>query len=309
MSTGRVKVLLIAGAGRSGSTLLDMILGQIDGICSVGELRYLWQRGVMEDRRCGCGEPFSSCPFWSPIAVRAIGERPDAIARRMIELQRRSMRIRHLPQILSGIDGGLVGRIRPYLDQLQRLYDAIAERSGAGVIVDSSKLPTYGHAVGHLPAVDLRVLHLVRDPRATAYSWLRRRELPDRPGTAMQRQTPAKSAALWTLWNATAERLWGRSDRYRRLRYEDLVRDPGSAVRSVLELIEVEPSTLPLDDDRSVHLEPTHSVAGNPSRFRTGLVRIRPDDEWRDALSPSARAVVTGLSLPLMTRYGYRLGE
>ena len=38
MSGERVKVLYIAGSGRSGSTILDRILGQLDGFFSVGEL-------------------------------------------------------------------------------------------------------------------------------------------------------------------------------------------------------------------------------------------------------------------------------
>ena len=35
----RTKVLFIGGYGRSGSTLLDRLLGQIDGFVSVGEVR------------------------------------------------------------------------------------------------------------------------------------------------------------------------------------------------------------------------------------------------------------------------------
>jgi hypothetical protein len=47
---GRVTVLYVAGTGRSGSTLLARVLGEADGFVAAGELRYVWQRGLVEDR-------------------------------------------------------------------------------------------------------------------------------------------------------------------------------------------------------------------------------------------------------------------
>ncbi|HMB70712.1 MAG TPA: sulfotransferase, partial [bacterium] len=74
MSEGRLKVLYIAGNGRSGSTLLDVILGQIPGFFPVGEVRNVWDYGVVENRPCGCGEAFHDCPFWSRILSGAYGD-------------------------------------------------------------------------------------------------------------------------------------------------------------------------------------------------------------------------------------------
>src|SRR5919112_111664 len=63
-------VLYIAGDGRSGSTLLARILGQADGAFSAGEVRYLWERGMWENRTCECGRAFADCPFWSRVVDR-----------------------------------------------------------------------------------------------------------------------------------------------------------------------------------------------------------------------------------------------
>ena len=67
------RVLFIGGYARSGSTVLDILLGQSEGFCSVGELRFIWQRGFVEDQRCGCGETFSQCPFWTRVVDVAFG--------------------------------------------------------------------------------------------------------------------------------------------------------------------------------------------------------------------------------------------
>ena len=58
-------VLYIAGTGRSGSTLLASILGEVEGVFAAGEVRYLWQRGLAERRLCGCGVPVRDCPVWT----------------------------------------------------------------------------------------------------------------------------------------------------------------------------------------------------------------------------------------------------
>jgi hypothetical protein len=302
-----LKVLLIAGAGRSGSTLLEMLLGQVGGVVAIGELRFIWERGFVEDRLCGCGQPFSRCPFWTTIVAEAFGSPPRVDPRHMLEHQRLGTRIRQLPRVVTGTDRRMLDRMRLYRDAMEALYRTIRDRTGATLVVDSSKLPTYAHVVGTLGGVDMYVLHMVRDPRAAAHSWMRTRELPDRPGTMMQRLPPAKSAALWTLWNWTTERLW-RSDpsRYLRIRYEDLVAEPERVVRAIMTFVGERPDNLPFVSNHSVELAATHSVAGNPSRFRIGLVDIRADEEWRFVLGAGARRIVETIAGPMMRRYGYR---
>jgi len=59
-----IRVLYIGGWGRSGSTLLDLILGQAPGLFSAGEVREIWQSGLAENRLCGCERPFRDCSFW-----------------------------------------------------------------------------------------------------------------------------------------------------------------------------------------------------------------------------------------------------
>ena len=62
-----VKVLYIAGWGRSGSTILTNLLGQVPGFFSGGELRYLWERNLAGGHECGCGEAFLDCKIWSRV--------------------------------------------------------------------------------------------------------------------------------------------------------------------------------------------------------------------------------------------------
>ena len=67
------RVLYVGGWGRSGSTLLDRMLGQVPKVISVGEVREIFQRGCVENRLCGCGVHFLDCSFWSAVGDRAFG--------------------------------------------------------------------------------------------------------------------------------------------------------------------------------------------------------------------------------------------
>src|SRR4051794_15439538 len=73
MATETIKVLYIGGYGRSGSTLLVQLLGQIEGFHSVGEMWNIWQQCFTENQLCGCGKPFHECPFWSAVVEEAFG--------------------------------------------------------------------------------------------------------------------------------------------------------------------------------------------------------------------------------------------
>ena len=303
------KVLDIAGSGRSGSTILDNILGQLDGFVSAGEGRFLWERGMKEDRACACGAAFSSCSSGQGAHDRVRrpsdggpGTDDGSLA------QGRGLGTSPGSSVWP-VGESVRGGLDELPDRLSSLYGAIADAAGARVIVDSSKLPTYGMVLDQVPGVDLRIVHLVRDPRATAYLWRRKKSLPDKLGSTMQRQGPLKASALWMLWNGAAAAFW-RKDRarYLRLRYEDFVRDPRSTIERVRAFAGEDPSGSPFVLETEVELTPSHSVAGNPSRFTTGRVALRPDDEWRTAMRPRDRAVVTAVTWPLLWRYGYVAG-
>jgi Sulfotransferase family len=302
------RVLFIAGSGRSGSTVLANILGSVEGVFSAGEVRYLWQRGVQENRLCGCGRSFAECPVWNAILAETVGDPGAVDVDALLALSRRGNRIRHLPLLLLGRGGDdrISPRLGAYRDVTARLYPAIGRVSGSSLIVDSSKLPAHGSLLAGLPDIELFVLHLVRDPRATAYSWRRRKPLADGAASpVMERQSLLKSAVLWDVWNFTASALWASSpERYLRIRYEDFVRRPRAHVERILAFAGHDGDAGSVFvDDRTVRLAVTHTVAGNPDRLRRGDLALRPDDEWALRMRPRDRALVSAVTGPLRSRF------
>lgn len=304
------RVLYVAGMGRSGSTLIERALAQIPGATGVGEVVFLWDRGLRRDERCGCGERFSACSFWQRVGKAAFGGWDQVDTHEMAALAREVDDLRDIGQLAGPIvTRRFRAQQRRYLEHYERLYAGIREVSGCDVVVDTSKLTPLAYNLRRSERIDLRVLQLVRDPRAVAYSWtktVRRPEVLDREAY-MPTYRPSYMAALWSGHNALLEllpRLGARTDR---LRYEDFVADPRGSLRRVGALADLDVSGDALDfvTDGGLELGPVHTVSGNPSRFTTGSVSLRRDDAWRGALPANARRVVTALTWPGRRAYGY----
>ncbi len=302
------KILFIAGLGRIGSTLLGNILGQVPSFFHAGELRSIWQEKMFQGWHCGCGNPVQTCSTWGQVVEQAYGGWEGVDRREMLRGCERG-RSRHTPLMLTGLRRFDSGPDREFLDRLERLYRAIEDVLSCRVIVDSSKYPGYGYALQRIPTLDVRVLHLVRDPRAVAYACRYRvKRLPTGPpGKTMPKYNLARTTMYWNASNAASEALFHRNERpYLRMRYEDFVAAPVSAIQRILEWNGTPSEGVPLEiSENKIVLRATHTVSGNPSRFNTGAVAISPDSEWRSGLSRKGKATVAALAWPLMLRYGY----
>ena len=203
-------------------------------------MNFIWKHALIENRLCGCGRPSRECPFWGPVFDEEFGGQSEELAREMMRLQYSGARTRHIPLMLT--EGGrqkIRGRLGKFLDNTGRLYRAIQAVSGSRVVVDTSKEPAYGYALGMVPGVDLRVLHLIRDPRAAAYSWAKKKRQPDSAEREfMHQKSPTQSAVLWDAWNGAIEALWRNTpENYLRLRYEDFIAEPRQSFEQILELV------------------------------------------------------------------------
>jgi hypothetical protein len=306
---GPTKVIFIGGWGRSGSTLVDRVLGQIPGIVSVGELRELWRHGLIENRPCGCGEAFSNCPFWTEVGARAFGGWGTLDRDEVLRLRYSLDRPWSVPLLAAPRSLGVLRRpVVRYAAILEPLYAAIRDVSGAQAIVDSSKLPSHAMILRSVNQVDLSLVHLVRDSRGVAYSWqkhVRNRVTAGEP-KFMEKYNPIAASLRYDLYNGLT-RLVGRLGvPYLLVRYEDFIAHPRATLEQVLAHAGMGPADLSFVADGEISLAPNHTVDGNPMRFSIGPVGLRLDDEWTRGMSSRDRFWVTTLTSPMLRRYGYR---
>jgi hypothetical protein len=307
-----LKVLYVIGYGRSGSTIIGNILGELEDAVHVGELRSLWGLGLLGRRVCGCGLPIRSCEFWSRVAKAGLGApgAGDIDPREARRLQREVVRLRTTRSMLR-LGGDLAhgsADLRAYAAIVERTYRGIAEAAGASFVIDTSKHVADGALLTLLPGLDVTFVHLVRDPRAVAYSWQR---VLRSPGEGVREQMPRHGAFTsgrsWVATNLGAHAV-GRAVGPRRsivIRYEDFATTPRATCERILEMVGHSPVGLPFDGDHAVALGGNHTAGGNPTRLVDGRITIRLDEEWRSRQPIGARAVATTLALPLLHRYGY----
>lgn len=301
-------VLYVLGKGRSGSTLIDGLLGQLPGVFSTGELRYLWEWGYLQGFDCSCGARVDACPVWAPVVERTLGTAAPSRAqvRELVEVQERVLSWSAIPGLLTGgrIPGLAASDLRAYVSVQSALYRAVADVTGADVVVDSSKWPAHPGVLGQVHGVTPRLLHLVRDPRAVAYSYRRHKRTSGRQ-PEMPRFGVAYSALSWLARNAVVETVRRRVDGAVTLTYERFVAAPRDTLAEVARLLDRGNGDLPFAGPATAVMGETHLVGGNPDRFRSGEVTIEPDLEWEQGLDPRSAWVVTAITRPLLGRYGY----
>ena len=119
-----------------------------------------------------------------------------------MSLRQQADRIRYVPQMLVPALAGktYAHHQAAYTAALRRLYEAFHDVGHAGIIVDSSKDVSTLYLLTQMADVRLRLLHLVRDSRAVAYSWMKRIVRPDIVGREeyMPTFSPGKACLLYT---------------------------------------------------------------------------------------------------------------
>lgn len=295
------KLVAIAGSGRSGSTLVSLLLSQHERVFNLGQMRHLWQ-AFANDEPCSCGERLSQCRVYADL-LRTCHAAPGAP-----ELSGMHGRLKAFIKDAGAEPDWALPAARARLQRehgllIQTLDDvltALADRVGATAFVDSSKRPEMSLLFRLLPGFDVSVLNLVRDPRAVACSWHKRK------------QSVRSTFQYASDWRERQRRIeaWRPSlgVDLRCARYEDLVAAPREWVEGVSDW-----SGLLIPDDlfrgpyrvqfdwRRQHLFPPANE--RVLAERQSDVEIVASEGWRSSGSLWVRAVARVLARPEQARY------
>ena len=227
---------------------------------------------------------------------------------RYVELKRSVDRGWYIPQIMFPVrPRGFGTALEEYGDTLASIYRSVQRRTGCEVIVDSSKDPSHGFVLSSVPGIELYTLQLVRDSRAVSHSWTRKKLRPEVRSHAeyMKTYRPAHTAVHWLVRNMLVRSLAAFSQNYMLLRYEDLVTDPATVLQRIVRLVGADSAVPTEAERRRTDAADAHAFAGNPVRFDTRNVTVRPDVEWCDAMARTHKLSVTLITMPLLFGYGY----
>lgn len=285
----KIPYLYIAGASFSGSTLLAFLLNAHPQMTSLSEV---W--GVLkheriepiENYRCSCGERLIDCGFYRALErrVRQLGSTFD-IEEWQTRFQlfnsfyaqlaaTRPLPYAALHRARSSLVSMLPGVEARRQEIAKRNVDfarATLELSGSRLFVDAQKDAARIGFLAQIEQLDLHVIHLVRDARAGAASYMKHNP----------RNDAARAARRWRSANRTASYMARElaPERWLQLRYDELCLDPQGSVDRIAEFCGMERATLPQD-----FFGVEHHIVGNSMRLG-GSTEIRPDESWRQRLS------------------------
>ncbi|WP_321166388.1 sulfotransferase [Serinicoccus sp. CUA-874] len=297
--------MYIAGSGRSGSTLLERLLGSMPNLVNVGEVTDIFRRVHAGDELCGCGQAFSACPFWTSVGDYGWGGWSRAPLAEVAALQREVARQRHIPLHLKVRHRTDFARARrEYQDAYRRLYNAIQTVSGADFVVDASKQPAHLFALRG-SGIDVRVLHLLRDVRGVSWSQAKRDVARPHSVAAretMHRQAPLEAAGRWLACQTEIDLLARLGERTATVRYEDLIPSPREVIETALGQlgVDVAPDALDHVGEGVAHLPSSHGLSGNPSRFQQGEVPLRMDEAWKRSMPRPQQLAVGAVASPYL---------
>lgn len=284
MKEGKIPVIYLVGAGHSGSTLLDLIMGSHSQIFGIGEFQqYFFKPG--SSKSCMCGKTVVDCPFWKKVFKNLNLESGLTVLRKKKDflLNRKSYLDNYYRRPVN---------FKKYIELNEELYKNILKYSGKKIVFDSSKWPDRAELLLNSKKLDITILHLVRNGKGVTWSWRNRHLNPDEKGNVWSCQNKwdkypnfirgVRVMYHWLKRNLYIEILKKRNRiNYIFLRYEDFVKNPKGTLSFILEKVGLSFEAQMMN---SINKE-NHQVAGN-LRLKRKLaanqeIKIEEDICWK----------------------------
>ena len=289
----------------SGATLLSFLLNAHPQIASIGEMDGLLRKNPNE-YVCSCGTPIRRCEFWQAMrhemaqhgcefdvanfAMKFLFDGP----RWMQRLRSDSFHSQFLDAIREMAIRSLPGESQRFQQRVARnraFVESVLKLTGKKIFVDTSKDRLRARALKMFSTYDVRVIHLVRDPRGVIASRLRRHsDIPVSQAAREWVDLHIKLQDYAHLLNPA---------KFMGLRYEDLCRDPRALLQKLYRFCGALPSFEP-----SEFKSTAHHIVGNPMRLKSVSV-IKLDESWREQLPIEQQKEIWQIAGNLSVQYGY----
>ena len=284
-TTKKPKIIYIAGAGHSGTTLLDLALDTSPDTFSVGELKHLDQflTGTDKKRTDDTGATAKESRFWSWFYEQRNRYLPQARTERVLSLKNR------LHILLRGKPATIPQR---YIDN-EQLYADIQRQAASvtgtepAVIIDSSKVLSRLVELQERTELELYVVHVVRDARGVAYSYYKH----SRPTVGRIFEWLASNLGIARYAKKNLP-----TGSYLRIRYEDFAAKPEETIQYITNLI-----GLAIDTDdivKKLNQKPSYRFGGNGMRTQA-ISNIKPDTSWQRELPLRYKLLAAPSNWPL----------
>ena len=280
------RVIYIAGYGRSGSTLLSILLDNLTNIASVGEVAGFYEYLGVSGRECSCNNKYFECPVWSNI----INDLPRGIdyVKEMYEIQTEVERWNKISKIVKNKK-----EMKKYSVKMAKFFDTIADDRKVKTIVDSSK-SSYSFmwralALSNVKNVELYLVHLVRDAKGVVASRKKGKNstLERKQSNTASLWNSAVGLAGWLTSNLAVKytKQYLDDDQSTTIEYRELVQSPEQEAQKIIKGASVEQLYDKNDIIKTKSLDVGHLVGGNRLARNNQKISIETDNLYSNELS------------------------
>jgi hypothetical protein len=170
------------------------------------------------------------------------------------------------------------------------LASAVLERTGKTVFIDTARDHQRPKYLARHPLLDVRAIHLIRDPRGNSASIMKHQEVDIR-----------EAARQWTHSNVEADRVrrYLPSSSWMLLHYEELCADPKGVFDRIADFVGIPRATIQVQSSST-----DRHIIGNAMRLRA-LSEIREDRSWQTKLSGTDLVHLARIAGSASRRLGY----
>ena len=264
--------MYILGAGRSGTTILDILLGNADNAISLGEVNRFYKREGVPPRR---EEDNVTAQFWARIRTRfeTTSTKDYPLAEQL------SLKNEYHTAFFKSLGGKTDSE---YHQQMMALYKAIDEETREELLIESSKYPLRALNISKVlqkntSIENLVFLYLKKDPIKVVESFQKK-------GLEQPSKGYLMSNFYYLLVNLlcqnTLKRLKRRGYLGTEILFEDLIKDPTATLNKIEKDLGIELEGLQQKIDSRNWLYPGPLFDGN-------RLRLKQEIQLQNTLKPS----------------------
>jgi len=285
-ATGLPEILYIMGTGRSGTTILEVLLANNPAIAGAGELKHIFRDGYIANRSCACGKAARDCAHWVRVLQSTGWERADWM--RMAALLQRLESHAAFPWVATGLKGREL--LPEYRQANEALFTAIGAAAQSRAIVDSSKYAGRALLLSRMFPEKVKILCITRSAAGLVGAFAKKNDAEQRP----KGMFAAAAYYVYVLLCMRVVQVRVPRDKRLTIAFEDLMRDPQTTLRTIEAW-----SGHSLATSRSLIasgglLDVGHIVTGNRLR-KKGRVTFEPKPPESPELGFGARIISAAL--------------
>jgi hypothetical protein len=308
VSESMKQIIYIAGYGRSGSTLLDIILGDHPRAISLGETVRIIEDYLNPDSTCSCGVRLNECSFWSKIINRIY---PAQTEEELIKIKENQRTIESKFGLFRIVGPFYSSAKERYTFLINDFFNTVFDESHKDVVIDSSK-SAYGaawraYALSKYCKYPIKIIHLTRDGKSVVASKLRGDNRKLRMGiNHVQSMAALRGIIGWNIANLIMgiTKILVKKDSYLFIQYERFIHEPQKVLREIESFTGLSYEEAEKKIINNEPFEIGHLIGGNRITNQKNIV-LRRTDNSQSSIKWYYSLLYFCFSLPCIIYFNY----